>query len=263
MEETFRYVRQNKDHPFFVHLCLTIPHANNEVRPNGMQVPSDAPYSQETWPQTEKNYAAMITRVDTGVGQLLALLQELGIDDHTLIFFSSDNGPHQEGGHSHDFFDSNGPLRGIKRDLYEGGIRIPMLARWPGRIKPGTVSDQVWAFWDFLPTMAELAGQAKPTDIDGISILPALLDQKPVPHPPLYWEFHERGFSQALRTDDWKVVKRGQNLPTELYDLKTDLAEQHDVAATHTELAEKLTGLLKDSRTDSPLWPIKQPAKDK
>src|SRR6185503_6887797 len=153
-----------------------IPHANNEERPNGMQVPNDAPYTKESWPQTEKNFAAMITRLDDGIGRLLASLKQTGLDERTLVIFTSDNGPHSEGGHRADFFDSAGGLRGIKRDLYEGGIRVPLILRWPGKIKPGTTSDQPVAFWDFLPTFAALIGQPAPKGIDGISVLPAWLE---------------------------------------------------------------------------------------
>ena len=155
MQESLKWVRENHTKPFFLYLPLTIPHANNEERPNGQQVPSDAPYSDEAWPQPEKNFAAMITRMDSGVGDLMALLKELKLDENTLIVFTSDNGPHNEGGHKSDFFDSNGALRGIKRDLYEGGIRVPMIARWPGKIKADATSEQVWAFWDVLPTVAD------------------------------------------------------------------------------------------------------------
>ena len=155
----------NNYRPFFLYLAYTIPHANNEEGQrtgNGMEVPSDAPYSDQPWPPAEKNKAAMITRLDADVGQLLDKLKELKMDDNTIIFFSSDNGPHKEGGVDPKFFQSAGPLRGIKRDLYEGGIRVPLIVRWPGKIKPGTVNDQPWAFWDFLPTAAEIAGAKRP-----------------------------------------------------------------------------------------------------
>src|SRR5205814_2959765 len=144
-----------------------IPHANNEEATrsgNGMQVPNDAPYSNEPWPQVEKNKAAMITRLDTDVGKLMQKLKELKIDDNTIVFFSSDNGPHKEGGVDPEFFNASGPLRGIKRDMYEGGIRVPMIVRWPGKIKAGAVSDQIWAFWDLLPTAAEIAGVKPPAN---------------------------------------------------------------------------------------------------
>src|SRR5438132_2375488 len=204
--EALQVVKQHRDAPFFLYLAYTIPHANNErgqVEGNGMEVPSDAPYTNQPWPQVEKNHAAMITRLDADIGKLLALLKELGLDGNTVVFFSSDNGPHKEGGHNPKFFRSGGPLRGTKRDLYEGGIRVPMIVRWPGKIRAGAVSKQVWAFWDFLPTALELAGRESPPGIDGISQVATLLgkgEQKQ--HDFLYWEFHERGFQQAVRMGD-------------------------------------------------------------
>ncbi len=253
----------NKFSPFFLYLAYTIPHANNEEGKrsgNGMQVPSDAPYSSESWPQVEKNKAAMITRLDTDVGRLMEMLKKQKLDDNTIVFFTSDNGPHREGGVDPAFFKSAGPLRGIKRDLYEGGIRVPMIARWPGHIKPGRVSDQVWAFWDFLPTAAALAQVQAPGKIDGLSMLPALLGQTQTnQHAFLYWEFHERGFQQAVRMGDWKAVRPQANEPLELYDLKTDLDERTNVAAQHTEVIAKIEDYLKTARTESDQWPIKPP----
>jgi len=264
-------VRKNKQTsyshsgPFFLYLAYTIPHANNEEgrrSGNGMQVPSDAPYSAESWPQTEKNKAAMITRLDSDVGRLMDQLKREKIDDNTIVFFTSDNGPHKEGGVDPAFFQSSGPFRGLKRDLYEGGIRVPMIVRWPGHIKPGQVSDQVWAFWDFLPTAGAL-GQAKtPDHLDGISMLPALLGQAQTnQHAFLYWEFHERGFQQAVRMGDWKAVRLQVGQPLELYNLKTDPGEKTNVAAQNPEVIAKIENYLKDARTDSELWPIKGPPK--
>src|SRR5262249_2555081 len=156
----------------------------------------DAPYSSEPWPQVEKNKAAMITRLDADVGKLMDKLSQLKIDDDTVVFFSSDNGAHKEGGVDPKFFQSSGPLRGGKRDLYEGGVRVPMIVRWPAKIKPGQVSDQIWAFWDFLPTAAEIAGKDAFHRVrdktDGISMLPTLLGKAQTnQHDFLYWEFHE------------------------------------------------------------------------
>jgi arylsulfatase A-like enzyme len=253
----------NHYRPFFLYLAYTIPHANNEETRrsgNGMEVPSDAPYSGEAWPQPEKNYAAMITRMDTDVGRILDLLKELKIDDNTIIFFSSDNGAQKEGGNDPKFFQSSGSLRGIKRDLYEGGIRTPMIARWPRKIEPGRVSDQVWAFWDFLPTVAEVAGVKTPAILDGISMLPALLGKTQTnQHAFLYWEFHEGGFKQAVRMGDWKAVRLRPDSPLELYDLKSDLGEKTNVAAAHPEVVAKIEEYLKTARTDSPEFPIKVP----
>lgn len=260
-ERALQFLERQKAAPFFLHVCYTIPHANNEMgrdTGNGMEVPSDAPYSAKDWSQPEKNFAAMITRMDADVGKLLAQLKKSGQEENTLVIFTSDNGPHREGGHSAEFFQSSGPLRGIKRDLYEGGIRVPMLARWPDRIKPGQVSDQVWAFWDFLPTAAELAGVPPPAGIDGISMLPALLGRPQKSHEYLYWEFHERGFHQAVRWGDWKGVRFGRKAPLELYDLKTDLGEKNNVAAQHRDIVAKIEQLLARARTDSQEFPIRE-----
>jgi len=259
--EALDFIRRHRKGPFFLYLTFTLPHANNELGAktgNGMEVPTDAPYSNESWPQQQKNHAAMITRLDGEVGKVMAVLKELGIDDHTVVFFSSDNGPHREGGAKPEFFRSSGPLRGIKRDLYEGGIRVPMIVRWPGKITPGTVSDQVWAFWDFLPTAAAIAGVRPPPAIDGISMLPALLAKPQKSHDDLYWEFHERGFKQAVRMGDWKAIRFGIEGPIELYDLKTEIGEQHNIAAAHPNVVARIEAILKTARTESKDFPIRE-----
>jgi arylsulfatase A-like enzyme len=254
----------NNYQPFFLYLAYTIPHANNEAGQrtgNGMEVPSDAPYSGEPWPQTEKNKAAMITRMDADIGRLMDKLKDLKIDDNTAVFFSSDNGPHKEGGADPGFFQSSGPLRGLKRDLYEGGIRVPLIVRWPAKIKRGMVSDRVGAFWDFLPTAAEMAQAKVPESLDGLSLLPAFLGKPNTNHHEfLYWEFHERGFQQAVRMGDWKAVRPQAGKPLELYNLKTDLGEKENVAEQNPEVVAKLEAYLKTARTDSEHWPIR-PAK--
>ena len=251
----------NNYRPFFLYLAYTIPHANNEEGQrtgNGMEVPSDAPYADQPWPPAEKNKAAMITRLDACVGQLLDKLQELKMDDNTIILFSSDNGPHKEGGADPNFFQSAGPLRGIKRDLYEGGIRVPLIVRWPGKIKPGTVNDQPWAFWDFLPTAAEIASAKLPEKLDGLSMLPALLGKPQTNrHDFLYWEFHERGFQQAVRMGDWKAVRPQAGAPLELYHLGADPGEKQNVAAQNPEVVARIEEYLKTGRTESEHWPIK------
>lgn len=258
-EEALKFIGRNRDKPFFLYLAYTIPHANNELgreTGNGMEVPSDAPYSEKPWPKVERNFAAMVTRLDRDVGKILALLRELGIDDETVIFFSSDNGPHREGGHDPNFFKSSGPLRGIKRDLYEGGIRVPMIVRWPGRIKPGTVSDQVWAFWDFLPTAVEIAGVNPPKGIDGISILPALLGRDQRDHEYLYWEFYERGYDQAVRLGDWKGVRHLPDGRIELYNLREDIGERNDVAERHPDVVAEISEIMQLAHVDSPNFPV-------
>jgi arylsulfatase A-like enzyme len=252
----------NQFRPFFLFLSTTIPHANNEEgnrSGNGMQVPTSAPYSDESWPAPEKNKAAMITRLDADIGNILARLKELKIEDNTIIIFSSDNGPHQEGGVNPSFFKSAGPLRGSKRDLYEGGIRVPLIVRWPARIKPA-VSSLPAASWDLLPTIAELSGATYNTNLDGISFAPTLLNLPQTNrHEYLYWEFHERGFKQAVRMGEWKAVRPKAGAALELYNLKEDLAETKNVADQNREIAAKIENYLKTARTDSAEWPIKTP----
>jgi arylsulfatase A-like enzyme len=258
--------KQTAAQPFFLHVCYTAPHANNELgrdTGNGMQVPSDAPYSKQPWPQQEKNFAAMITRMDADVGKLMDALKSKGLDGNTLVIFTSDNGPHSEGGHEPKFFESSGPLRGIKRDMYEGGIRVPAIVRWPGQIRAGAVSDFPWAFWDFLPTAAELAGVPAPAGLDGQSIVPVLLGKQQKPHEYFYWEFHERGFDQAARTGNWKGVRKGPKTPIELYDLSKDISERNDLAAQHPEVVRKIEEIFAAAHRDSPDWPILTPAEAK
>jgi len=230
-----------------------------------MEVPSLEPYADKDWPEPQKGHAAMITRMDCDIAKLFAKLAELGMDDDTLMIFTSDNGPHREGGNNPDFNDSNGPLRGIKRDLYEGGIRVPMIARWPGNIKAGSVSNHVSAFWDFLPTYCELASVKTPTGLDGISMVPTLLgqEQKQNKHEFLYWEFHAQGKKQAVRLGDWKGVRlnveKNPDGPIELYNLKVDIAEKHNVADQHPEIVAKIANYIKTARTQSEYWPLPEP----
>lgn len=260
-ERALKFVESQSRQPFFLHICYTIPHANNEMgrdTGDGMEVPSYEPYHNESWPKQEKGFAAMVTRMDRDIGRLLEALKKTGADRNTLLLFSSDNGPHREGGHNPDFFDDNGPLRGIKRDLYEGGIRVPALARWPDRIKPGQTSSHVWAFWDFLPTACELAGVGAPPGLDGISFLPALLGKPQRKHDYLYWEFHERGFGQAVRLGDWKAVRKDPRAPVELYDLASDIAETRDLAAANPAVVKRVSEIFRTARTESPEFPIRE-----
>ncbi|MBZ0255293.1 arylsulfatase [bacterium] len=257
-EEALKFVDESKDAPFFLYLAYTIPHAFNEGRENGMPVPSTEPYRDKDWPQQSKNHAAMITRMDKDVGKLFAKLKELGIDDNTIVFFTSDNGPHREGGADPEFFDSNGPLNGIKRSMHDGGIRVPMIARWPGKIKAGAVSNQPWAFWDFMPTAAELAGGNTPGGIDGISMVNELMGKTQRSHEYMYWEFHEKGFHQALRMGDWKAVRKDTiHNPIELYNLKDDIGEQNNIADQHPEVMEKIRNYLAKARTPNERYPVK------
>ena len=259
-EEALNFVTRHAKSPFFLYLAFTIPHANNESKGNGMEVPDLGPYAREAWPAPEKGKAAMVSRMDADVGRLMAKLRELGIDEKTIVFFTSDNGPHKEGGVDPSFFHSSGPLQGVKRSLHDGGIREPMLVRWPGKIAPGRTSDLPWAFWDVLPTLAELAGaEAKiPAGIDGISVVPTLLDQgSQKRHDFMYWEFHEGPSQQAVRMGDWKAIRKRPAARLELYDLRHDLAEQTDVAAEHPDVVGRIEAYLKTARTESEPWPIR------
>lgn len=279
MEAALQFISDEKDGPFFVYLPVTIPHA-------AMHVPEEyvAPF-REKFPEFEDKigkysgpevrnpiaaFAGMMTKLDEDVGRLLELLDELGIDDDTLVMLSSDNGPHQEGGHDPDFFDSNGPLTGYKRDLTEGGIRAPFLARWPGTIEPGAESDHISAHWDILPTFCELAGVEVDSEIDGISLVPTLTaNGKQKNHRYLYWEFYERGGKKAALWGDWKAIQRDINKnpdsPIELFNLANDLAEENDIAADHPELVEKAAAYFREAHTPSPLWEFvdKKPKKKK
>jgi len=256
--QALSFIERSKERPFFLYLSYTIPHANNEAGNKGLEVPDLGIYKDRNWPGMQREHAALISRLDGYVGQVLAKLKELGIDEITIVFFTSDNGPHREGGNNPDFARSSGPLRGIKRDLYEGGIRVPMIVRWPGHLPAGKTSEEVWAFWDFLPTAAELAGTQGLAAIDGISVVPALLGQAQKPHAYLYWEFHERGFDQAVRMGDWKAVRHGTKAPIELYDLKTDIGETRNVAADHPDVVKRIEAILAAVRTESKEFPVRE-----
>lgn len=269
MDEALNFVRDNKDRPFFAFLPLTIPHA-------AMHAPEDEMKKwREVFPQFEdkvgkyrgpqvKNpiaaFAAMMTLVDRGIGDLMDLLKELEIDENTIVLFTSDNGPHKEGGHDPDFFDSNGPLRGYKRDVYEGGIRNALIARWPGRIAAGSVSDHISAHWDMLPTFCELAEVDAPAGLDGISMVAELTGSGTQrKHEFLYWEFYERGGKRAVRFDNWKAVQQNlrsadQKDGVELYNLNNDLGEENDVAEQHPELVARALQYFAGAHTPSEFW---------
>ncbi len=255
--ESLKFIERSADSPFFLYLAYTTPHANSTART--MEAPEIEPeYKNKAWPEVEKTFASAITRMDRDIGTILKRLEELGLARDTIVFFTSDNGPHREGGHSADFFGSSGPLRGIKRDLYEGGIRVPMIVRWPERIRPGSVSDEPWAFWDFLPTVCDLLSRPVPAQADGVSVLPALLG-KPLPaRPPMYWEFHEGGFSQAARMGSWKAVRRAGRSQVELYALNNDPGERNDLSAQHPEVTAKMSAFLREARTDSAEFPVRE-----
>jgi len=247
---TLDFIRRHAegDAPFFLYVPFTLPH-------DRFQIPELEPYVKgRGWNRRAKVYASMVTRLDRDVGRMLELLGELGIDDETLVFFCSDNGAanRYEG-----VFDSSGELRGRKRDLYEGGHRTPMLVRWPGRVPAGVVSDAIWYFADVLPTLAELAGAEAPADIDGVNVLPTLLgeDQPELAERPLYWEFHEGQFGQAIRQGKWKAVRQNPGEATELYDLSADPGESNNIAAGHPDVVARMEELFISMRTPSEAWP--------
>ncbi|MBI3280306.1 MAG: arylsulfatase, partial [Acidobacteria bacterium] len=239
IDRALQFLDKSRDRRFFLYLPSPLPHANNELgrdTGNGMEIPDFGEYSARTWPDPEKGFAAMVARLDRDIGRVLDKVRTLGLAQNTLVLFSSDNGPHAEGGHNKEFFASSGVLRGMKRDLYEGGIRAPFLAKWPGRIAAGSTSGQVIAHWDVLPTLAEIAGVKAPAGLDGISFLPALEGRPLKRERPLYWEFHEGGFNQAIRFGDWKAIRFGKDGPIELYDLKTDPGEKTDLAGAKPDV---------------------------
>lgn len=250
--------RQTSARPFFLYLAFTLPHANNEKSPDGMEVPDLGAFARTAWPGPEKGFAAMVARLDRDVGRVLSQLKAAGLDDNTIVILTSDNGPHREGGHDADFFNSRGSLRGYKRDLYEGGIRVPFVVRWPGHIGAGQSSDFVGYLGDVMATLAELAGASPPAHLDSLSFAPTLLGRAAAqpPHEFLYWEFYEGRSAQAVRFGDWKAVRSPLGTgPIELYDLATDRAEEKDVAAAHPAEVERARAWLDQAHQPSALWP--------
>ena len=259
--EALAFVRRADERPFFLYLAYTLPHANNELTRktgNGMEVPSDAPYSREAWSPQQRNYAAMVTRLDADVGELFRLLKEMDIDGETVVIFTSDNGPQgkDEGGYDQTFFDSNGPFRGLKRELYEGGIRVPLIVRWPGRVRAGATSAFPLTLCDIMPTAAALAGVRLSSVTDGVSLQSLLRGGRAPQRGPLYWEFHEGGFAQAVRIGSWKAVRKGMNGAVELYDLQTDIGETRDVAARHPALVRRAEEVMRREHVESEDWPL-------
>ena len=276
--ETVSFIEKNDNRPFFIYLNYTVPHAELRVPDDSMTPfkghfpekpfvnaaadakltgPDEPSLGYRSQPTPHAAFAAMVTRMDRDVGRIVDLLRQRGLDQRTLVLFTSDNGPHQEGGGDPEFFKSSGGLKGIKRDMYEGGIRVPMIANWPGTIAPGSVTTYAAAHWDLFPTFAEIAGAPVPSGLDGTSILPLLRGQTQKPHEFMYWEFHERGFQQAVRMGNWKAVRLAKDKPLELYNLADDPTEYTDVAAKHPDVVAKIEAYLKGARTESPNWPIK------
>jgi len=266
-DEARDFIARSKTRPFFLYLALTVPHANNErarVLGDGQEVPSYGPYSDQPWPDAQKGQAAMITRMDDRVGDLIGQLKTLGLDDDTLVIFSSDNGPHREGGplHNPEFFAASGPLNGTKRALTDGGIRVPWLTRWPGKIKAGAVSAHVGYFGDVMATLVELTGAAAPKILDSISLVPELLGHgEQAKHPYLYWEFYEKGFSQAVLLDGrWKGIRLLKpSAPMRLFDLQHDLGEKTDLAAQQPKLVARAAAVMREAHVDNEFWKAPTP----
>lgn len=258
-DEAVRFVRENQSRPFCLFFTPTLPHANNEVPGDGMEVPDHGVYAKEDWPSTAKGMAAMVTRLDEQVGRLMTELKTLGLEENTLVIFTSDNGPHREGGNDPAFFNSAGPFRGIKRDLYEGGIRVPMIAYCPGRVPAGVVSHQIGYMGDFMATLAEFAGASAPSGLDGISLV-STMTGRAAEQPQrefLYWEFYEGKSAQAVRLGNWKAVRSPMHTGAiELYDLAADIGEKNDLAANHPEIVAKAADAMKRAHVPSPDWKV-------
>jgi arylsulfatase A-like enzyme len=264
-DEALKWIEKNRSKPFLLYWSLILPHGNNEATRgtgNGQEIPDYGPYAEKPWPEPDKGHAASITRLDADMGRLFALLKRLNLDEKTLVIFSSDNGHHKEGGNNPDLFDANGPLRGMKRDLYEGGIRVPTIARWLGTIRPGTQSAEIAGFVDLFSTFASLAGAAVPSGLDGLNFAPMLTKQQPLPNRTLYWEFHEGGFTQGVLIEGrYKAIRRKRrDAPIEIYDLKTDEAENQNLADKRPELVFRAERLFVTERGDNPDWPIRDAA---
>ena len=278
-EKTLEFIDANKNRPFFLYVPILLPHAEllvpeDSILQSYRGLYNDKPfigragadygpglvdhmYCSQKEPRA--THAAMIARIDFYIGEILAKIKSLGLDENTLVMFTSDNGPHQEGGADPDFFDSNGPYRGYKRDLYEGGIRVPLIARWPGKIAPGKVTDHISAFWDIFPTFAELTGGKVEGKTDGISMLPTLLGRSNQrQHRYLYWEFHELNGRQAVRKGNWKAVrynvKTDSGSTVELYDLDKDAGETTNLAAKYPDVAKEMSDIMQQARVPSKVF---------
>lgn len=283
--KTLEFLEKNKDKPFFAYVPIILPHAEmiapmdpifekykgkfeetphttNSDNYTSDYGPNLVPKHYCPQPTPHAAFAAMVDRLDMYVGQIVAKVNDLGIADNTIIMFASDNGPHDEGGADPEFFNSAGGLKGIKRDLYEGGIRSPFIAVWPNKIKAGSTSEHISAFWDVMPTVAELAGVKTPSQSDGVSFLPTLLgEETQKKHDYLYWEFHGKGGRQAVRKGKWKAVayniENTKKATFELFNLDIDPFEKNDIAATNPEIVAELSDLIKEAHEESEIFPFK------
>ena len=258
--EAISWIKKNKNNPFFLYLPLTIPHANNEgtrLFGDGAEVPDYGIYKNKDWPNQDKGQAAMITRMDKDVGRILDLLEKLKIAENTLVIFTSDNGPHNEAGHNPERFNPAGPLRGMKRTLTEGGIRVPTLAWWPKTIEKNSQCDQPFYFGDLMSTACEMAQIKPPKETDSISMLPTLTGEtgKQKRHKYLYWEFYERTFRQAVILENWKLIRSDMdNEKLQLYDLSTDIHEDRNLASQKTKVLNEMLAYMEEAHRPHPKW---------
>jgi len=263
IDEALRWIRAERDRPFFLVLAPTLPHANNQRQlqtGDGQEVPSLGEYADKPWPAPERGHAATVSRLDADVGRVLAELRALGIPVRTLVFFTSDNGPHREGGYDPDVFAASGPLRGVKRSLHDGGIRVPAIAWWPGTVPAGVVSSHVAYVGDVMATASELAGASLPAPPGGlwsVSLAPTLTGRpaEQRAHPYLYWEFYERGGSQAVRFGRWKALRGSLGSgPLALYDLEADVGERQNVAAAQPDVLARAARYMNEAHIPAPAW---------
>ena len=280
-EKTLDFIEDNKNKTFFLYVASIIPHAELAAPETVLQkhrgkFGKEKPFKgtddgpdyrlgpYESQKEPNATFVAMIEILDRQVGEIVEKVKELGLEDNTIIVFTSDNGPHREGGANPDFFNSNAHFRGYKRDLYEGGIRVPMIISWPNKITPNTTTNHISAFWDVFPTFAEISGVELPNNVDGISFLPTLIGdlKNQQKHNYLYWEFHEKGGRQAVRKENWKAVKynvlNNPNALIELYDLSKDPGETTNVASQNSEIVAEMENIIKNARTPSSIFTFNQ-----
>ncbi|MCT4646834.1 MAG: arylsulfatase [Carboxylicivirga sp.] len=263
LKEVLGYIEKHKEEPFFLHYASLLPHAQMYA-PEEFKADYKGKFAEKrfegkhygTCEDPNATTAGMINRLDWEVGQIMKKLKELGLDKNTVVMFASDNGPHNVGGRDANFFKSSGPYRGIKRDLYEGGIRVPFIVRWPDVVKKGIVSNHISAFWDVMPTLLDVIGSDVEQKTDGISFYPTLKGEPQKEHSYLYWEFHERGKSQAVRQGKWKGVRTGikeGNMKIELYNLDEDISETNNIAHLYPEVVKALEEIMDREHETSPI----------
>ncbi|MFH4968321.1 arylsulfatase [Gaetbulibacter sp. M240] len=275
-QKALDFLEKNKDTTFFMYYPSIIPHAELAAPERYMEkfrgkllpeiVFEGQDYGSERYKkggygsqkETHAAFAAMVSLLDDQVGEIRKKIEDLGLAENTIIIFSSDNGPHKEGGADPDYFNSNRELKGYKRDLYEGGIRVPMIAYWPSQIKANSTSNHISAFWDILPTICEIANTKTPEGLDGISMLPEFLGEKQSKHKYLYWEFHKRGGRQAVRMGDWKGIRLNMDnnplAPIELYNLAVDIGENNNIASKNPEIVEEIANIMEKEHCRSKVY---------